>query len=204
MKQSPPTTNHWPAIATTLATLAALGVAIHGIGYFTQPEHAPLLRVHSGFNRTVLLIHIVGSCIAIVTGPVQFVAALRARFPRWHRGVGYGYFAGVAVGGTAGLYSSTVSMGGLVAHTGFFLLAALWLATAGFALAAIRRRRIALHREWMVRCYALTFAGVTLRLWLPFLSAASGSFDEAYQTVAWLCWVPNLILAEVWNRRTHA
>ncbi|MBM3878088.1 MAG: DUF2306 domain-containing protein [Verrucomicrobia bacterium] len=191
------------AIIAGLATLAALAVAIHGIGYFTHPGHAPLLRVHSGLNRTVLLIHIIGSCVAIVTGPVQFVAALRTRFPRWHRRVGYGYFAGVSVGGVAGLYSATVSMGGLVAHTGFFLLAVFWLATAAFALAAIRQRRIALHREWMVRCYALTFAAVTLRLWLPFLTAASGSFDEAYQTVAWLSWVPNLIVAEIWNRKTQ-
>jgi len=94
-------------------------------------------------------------------------------------------------------------MGGLVAHTGFFLLGVLWLATTALALSAILQRRITLHREWMVRGYALTFAAVTLRLWLPLLAAVSGSFEEAYQTVAWLCWVPNLIVAEIWNRKTQ-
>lgn len=191
-------------IIAGLATLAAVAVASHGLGYFTHPGRAPLLRVHSGMNRTLLLIHIIGSSVAIVTGPAQFVAALRTRFPKWHRRVGYSYFVGVAVGGVAGLYSATVSMGGLAAHAGFFLLGVLWLATAVFALAAIRQRRIVLHREWMVRCYALTFAAVTLRLWLPLLTAATGSFDEAYQTVAWLCWVPNLIVAEIWNRKIQA
>lgn len=190
-------------IIAGLATVAAVAVAIHGLGYFTHPGRAPLLRVHSGINRTVLLIHIIGSCVAIVTGPMQFLAALRTRFPKWHRGVGYSYFVGVAVGGMAGLYSATVSMGGLVAHTGFFLLGVLWLATTTLALSAILQRRITLHREWMVRGYALTFAAVTLRLWLPLLAAVSGSFEEAYQTVAWLCWVPNLIVAEIWNRKAQ-
>lgn len=191
-------------IIAGLATMAAVTVAIHGLGYFTHPGRAPLLRVHSGINRTVLLIHIIGSCVAIVTGPVQFVATLRTRFPKWHRWAGYSYIVGVAVGGVAGLYSATVSMGGLVAHTGFFSLGVLWLATTALALSAIRQRRIELHREWMVRCYALTFAAVTLRLWLPLLTAVSGSFNEAYQTVAWLCWVPNLIVAEIWNRKIQA
>jgi uncharacterized membrane protein len=191
----------WHTIAWGLGSLAALGVALYSLGYFTHSAHAPLLKVHSGLNRTVLLIHIIGSCVAIATGPIQFLPKLRARFPKWHRSIGYLYFAGVAIGGGAGLYSATVSMGGLVAHVGFFLLAMLWLITAARALAAIRRRNIPLHREWMVRCYSLTFAAVTLRLWLPILTAASGSFDEAYQTVAWLSWVPNLILAEAWIRR---
>ncbi len=49
----------------------------------------------------------------------------------------------------------------------------------------------------MIRNFALTFAAVTLRLWLPAFQAASGSFLDAYRTVAWLCWVPNAIAAEI-------
>lgn len=191
------------AIVWGFGSLAALGVAIYSLGYFMQSDDAPLLKVHGGLNRLVLLIHIMGSLVAIVTGPTQFLPGLRARFPKSHRANGYLYFTGVAVGGSAGLYSATVSMGGLVAHTGFFLLAMLWMSTAAQSLAAIRRRDIPLHREWMVRCYALTFAAVTLRLWLPVLTAASGSYDQAYQTVAWLSWVPNLIVAEMWIQRTQ-
>ncbi len=49
----------------------------------------------------------------------------------------------------------------------------------------------------MIRNFALTGAAVTLRLWLPALQAASGSFMDAYRTVVWLCWVPNAIAAEI-------
>ncbi len=48
----------------------------------------------------------------------------------------------------------------------------------------------------MIRSYALTFAAVTLRIYLPLSQIAGMPFDPAYQTISWLCWVPNLIVAE--------
>lgn len=48
----------------------------------------------------------------------------------------------------------------------------------------------------MIRRYALTFAAVTLRIYLPLSQVAGLPFDPAYQTISWFCWVPNLIVAE--------
>ncbi len=48
----------------------------------------------------------------------------------------------------------------------------------------------------MTRSYALTLAAVTLRIWLPMSQVAGIPFADAYQVVAWLCWVPNLVVAE--------
>jgi hypothetical protein len=59
-----------------------------------------------------------------------------------------------------------------------------------------RRRRIDLHRAWMLRSYSLTFAAVTLRIWLPLSQVAGLPFLPSYQAIAWLCWVPNLIVVE--------
>ncbi len=58
-----------------------------------------------------------------------------------------------------------------------------------------------LHRIWMIRSAGLTFAGVTLRLWLPAQLIFGVPFDVAYQVVAWVCWVPNLIVAEYFVRK---
>jgi hypothetical protein len=64
----------------------------------------------------------------------------------------------------------------------------------------------------MVRAFALTYAAVTLRLWLGLLigaQAAAGlpaevAFDRAYAIVPFLSWVPNLLVAELYlRRRTH-
>jgi hypothetical protein len=48
----------------------------------------------------------------------------------------------------------------------------------------------------MIRSYALCLAAVTLRLWLPVGLAQGVRFEVMYPLVAWLCWVPNLMLAE--------
>ena len=49
---------------------------------------------------------------------------------------------------------------------------------------------------------ALAFAAVTLRLYLPLAAVAGFSFAEAYPLVAWLCWLPNLVIAERALRRS--
>jgi len=56
----------------------------------------------------------------------------------------------------------------------------------------------------MIRNFALTFAAVTLRIWLPLMAGLMHvPFTPAYVTVSWLCWVPNLLLAEVLVHRPH-
>jgi hypothetical protein len=87
-------------------------------------------------------------------------------------------------------------MGGPVAHVGFALLAVLWVGTAGAAYLAIREGDVTRHRRWVTRSYALALAAVTLRIELPLMLVAGMPFDVAYPFVAWLCWVPNLLVAE--------
>jgi hypothetical protein len=54
------------------------------------------------------------------------------------------------------------------------------------------------HRSWMIRNFSLTFAAVTLRIILPVEIAVLGiNFPDAYRIVAWACWVPNLLVAEL-------
>ena len=48
----------------------------------------------------------------------------------------------------------------------------------------------------MLRSYALTLAAVTLRLYMPAFAIAGVGFDAAYPLIAWLCWVPNLVVVE--------
>jgi hypothetical protein len=50
----------------------------------------------------------------------------------------------------------------------------------------------------LYRSYALTLAAVTLRIYLPLSHALEIGFEDAYRLVSWLCWVPNLVIVEVW------
>ena len=53
------------------------------------------------------------------------------------------------------------------------------------------------HERWMIRSFSLTFAAVTLRLYIPIGMIAGFPFNQAYVAIAWLCWVPNLMAAEL-------
>jgi len=82
------------------------------------------------------------------------------------------------------------------------LLGVIWLLATLRALQVVVRGQIALHQAWMIRSIALTFAGVTLRVLLPVQLLAGISIDVAYPVVAWLCWVPNLVVAEHFIRKS--
>ncbi|HYO78416.1 MAG TPA: DUF2306 domain-containing protein, partial [Thermoanaerobaculia bacterium] len=84
---------------------------------------------------------------------------------------------------------------GWITHLGFGTLGAFLVFTTLAAFLAIRKGDVERHRSWMIRSYALMFAAVMLRLELPFLGAAFG-FDDGYRIVAWLCWIPNALVAE--------
>jgi hypothetical protein len=57
--------------------------------------------------------------------------------------------------------------------------------------------RYARHGRWMARSFALTFAAVTLRLYMPLASFLPVSGEDAYRAIAYLCWIPNLLIAEL-------
>ena len=151
-----------------------------------------------------LATHLAGGLVALAIGPWQLNSRLRARAINWHRWMGRGYVVAVLVGGLAALPLAARSQAGLVAHIGFGLLAILWLTATALAYFRIRAGDRVSHREWMIRSYSLTLAAVTLRVYLPLSQVAGIPFADAYQAIAWICWMPNLVMAEwvVLRRRT--
>jgi uncharacterized membrane protein len=160
--------------------------------YF-EPQRAVYFAHTAG-----ILTHIAGAMLAVIIGPFQFLPRIITdRYLKLHRWLGRTYLVGVLFGGLAGLYMAFLAYGGLPSRLGFGLLAIVWLFSGLMAYRHIRRKEIQSHRQWMVRNYALTFAAVTLRLWLILFQMAEFEFIESYITVAWLSWVPNLMIAEV-------
>lgn len=146
--------------------------------------------------------HITLGGLALLSGCTQFLSGLRQKRLSLHRSLGKVYVAAVMLSGVAGLGIAFAASGGVWAQTGFAALGFLWLYTTAKAFLAIKKREIAEHQNWMTRSYALCFGAVTLRLWLPlFLGALGMSFDFAYPIIAWISWVPNLLVAEWIIRR---
>ena len=164
-----------------------------------------------------LFVHAFSSGIALVIGPFQFLQGLRDRRPTLHRWMGRIYLTAILIGGLSAFVIAPGLISGLVGEIGLMSLAALWLWTGWMAYINIRAGNIEAHRNWMTRNYALTFAGVMLRLWLGTLIATqlpmldtkyAGDFNnlfvEVYRVVMWLSWVPNLIVAEWIIQRRRA
>ena len=148
--------------------------------------------------------HIIFGGLALLIGWMQFMPKFRNRNLKLHRLVGMLYILAIVLSGLAGLYLAFYAEGGLVAKLGFGGLAIAWLFTTGQAYISVKKRNIEAHKRWMIRSYALTFAAVTLRIWLPLFQYAIGmDFITAYVIIAWLCWVPNLAWAE-WKVRRLA
>ncbi len=187
----------WIVLALFAWTVAAYAIAVLLIPSFGPP----FIRQRLAELPFAVIGHIAGGAIALFAGAFQMNAALRARFLRMHRWSGRVYVGAVLVGGLGGLTLATRSQGGLVTHVGFGLLAVLWIATTAAAYWYIRRGDVTTHRRWMIRSYSLTFAAVTLRIYLPLALVSGIPFIEAYQAIAWLCWVPNLLVAEWWLLR---
>jgi predicted membrane protein DUF2306 len=153
---------------------------------------------------TMLIMHIVGAMLAILIGPFQFLPGIRkGRWLKVHRWLGRTYLLSVLVGGIGGLYMAPFAYGGIISRLGFGALGCLWLYSGYQAYRHIRNKEIEVHRQWMIRNYALTFAGVMLRLWVPLSGAIGIDFTTAYVMIGWMCWVPNLLVAEWIIRSTR-
>ncbi len=149
----------------------------------------------------VLYAHIVTAIFALGLGPFQlFIKPTPAR-RRWHRRLGYGYVLSIMVSGIVNVYLSFFATGGWVSGLGFISLDILWVATTLTALRKIMSKDVQAHKEWMLRSYALTFSAVTLRICLAPLIILLGDFEAAFRVVAWLCWIPNLLVIEAVIRR---
>jgi len=156
-------------------------------------------------NPIPLLMHIAGSMLATILGPFQFLRKIRTgRYLKIHRWLGRAYILGVLFGGVGGAYMGTIAYGSPIARLGLMTVAALWLASGFMAYTNIRSKKIEQHRQWMVINYAITFAGVTLRLWQIVFGVIGLDFLTGYIIVTWLSWVPNLLVALWINNRNHS
>jgi uncharacterized membrane protein len=191
-----------------LMALLAIGITVYAVGPYLalNPAISRIpLNPAVAWHFTILVTHAVTGGVALLLGPWQFVPRLRTRFPALHRTCGRIYMICVAIGSMAALYSAIVSLDGFVAQVGFVFLAVLWFYSIAQAYRAIRRGQVQLHRVWMIRNYALTFAAVILRIWLGLgivvLVLTHNMHGPATSTVvyvsaAWVSWVLPLVFVE--------
>ena len=187
-------------VGGALALLLSVAVAL--FSYRFLPMIGPISPeiLANLYARPWLTLHAGGAATALLVGGFQFLPAVRRR-RRLHRWIGRVYAGGCIFAGCAGFVLAFGTTAGPVAALGFGLLAPIWVYCTAQGWLTARARRFDEHRRWMIRSFALTFAAVTLRLYLPLGVMAGLSFHQIYVATAWISWIPNLLLAELYLRR---
>ncbi len=187
-----------------VSAVLAVGVALASYRYLAELGPPPPNVAGNRFVSPWLVVHAGGASTALLIGWLQFLTGLRARRPAVHRWTGRAYVIACLVGGLSGLMLAIGTTAGPVGGVGFGLLAVAWLLTTALGWRTAMERRFAEHRRWMIRSWALTLAAVTLRIYLPASMLLPWPMDTSYIAIAWLCWVPNLLITEWWLRRREA
>lgn len=184
--------------------LFAVFIGLYPLRFIGLPYEESLLGsksetlLNSSIYLTAFYAHIFLGGLALLTGFSQFYKKLRRKRPALHRTLGKIYVIAVLLSGMAGLGIAFYATGGIIPSLGFGGLALSWLYTTSNAYTSIKKMDIDAHQRWMIRSYALCFAAVTLRLYLPlFTGLLNMDFITAYKIIAWLCWVPNIFVAEI-------
>jgi uncharacterized membrane protein len=210
------------ALRSAVNFLAFIGVAVaarriiylvpilaHG---YSPPAIAPGSRaaqfaaLDKVFARHPILtmIHIVPGLLFMVLGPFQFSKSIRARHLQWHRWNGRIFVAvGFIIGISALVMSFTMqSIGGVNQAAATILFGAFFLFALSKAVWHIIRREIVLHRQWMIRSYAIGLAVATIRPIIGIFFATSPLTGltpyQFFGTAFWIGFVLHLIAAEAW------
>jgi uncharacterized membrane protein len=154
--------------------------------------------------RIAFFIHVYASIWVLLAGFTQFSRRIQRNRPKLHRAMGYIYVTNVLlITGPAGLLMGFYANGGISSRIAFVTLALLWIFFTAMALIKARQKDFKAHRRYMIRSYALTLSALTLRAWK---FGITNSFElppmDVYRTVAWLGFVPNIIVAELIIKRT--
>lgn len=192
-----------------LVLLIALGfVARYVLHYYLHYGEAEFTKQPTGAPnywrmRSWLMLHITSGALALLIGPLQFSEQLRRRSLWAHRISGRVYVAAILIACTCAIRLAVGTSFERGFGFGLGTLAVVWGSATLMGFSTARQGQIAVHKEWMVRSYVLTFAFVTFRLltYSPLLAWLPDSEREI--TGTWLCWSIPLFVTDIvlqWKR----
>jgi uncharacterized membrane protein len=143
-------------------------------------------------------IHVTCAIFALLAGFTQFNSYILTQQPIIHKNIGKLYvfiilFFAAPSGFVIGLHAN----GGFYSQIAFVLLSILWFYFTLKGFLKIKNRDVISHKMFMYRSFALTFSAISLRMWkviLVYLFQPSPM--DVYQIIAWLGWIPNLLIVE--------
>lgn len=194
-------------IATILLVFIGSAAAGRRIYVLLGPVHpgrslAAGAALDQGFraHSLITLLHVIPALLLIILMPLQFVERIRVLQPAWHRWSGRLIIVlGFIVGSTALVMSYTMAIGGANETAATTLFALLFLLFLSLGFRSIRQRRVAQHREWMIRAFGVALGIATTRPIVgAFFAARRLTPHEFFGTAFWLGFTITLLAAESW------
>lgn len=141
--------------------------------------------------------HVYTSIFVLLSG---FLAMIRKDFglKNFHKNTGKFYiFLILVFAAPSGIYMGFFANGNMYSKISFIILGALWWFSTFKAYELARQKKFKEHKQWMWRSFAFTLSAITLRMWkVIIVYLFHPSPMDVYQIIAWLGWVPNLLLIE--------
>jgi uncharacterized membrane protein YozB (DUF420 family) len=192
-------------VGYVLLLLLAVPLAINALSYGNfNPEYGFLRlkakAIETGLYLPAYYAHVLVAGLILPLGVIQVHPVWGQKWRRLHRLMGKFYVAGVLLLAAPGGLLMSIFIGrGPWVLSSFILQSACWFAFTLIAFLHIRSGNIDNHRRWMIRSFSVAMAAITLRLYV-FISSWSIDLSQpvAYGTIAWLSWVPNLLLVELY------
>lgn len=186
----------------SMIAVASTYVLYHNERFLVDSSH-PVWQHYAPF-KWWLLPHGIFGAIVLLFAPFQFSNRLRQRFTRAHRVMGRMYVFGAFVLAPLGAYIQFYQerFGAPRSFTILAIVDALMLmgATATAGLFAYKRK-IALHRQWATRSYAIALVFIAGRFVLG-VTGWEALGVEIVQAIIWACLALSVVLADVsihWN-----
>lgn len=147
-------------------------------------------------------LHVYSSIFVLLAG---FFAIIRQDFgiENFHKNAGKLYiFLIIFCAAPSGIYMGFHANGNFSAKLSFVILGTLWWFSTFKAFLLARNKKFNKHKEWMWRSFALTLSALTLRIWKVFIVYLFHPNPmDVYQIIAWLGWIPNILLIEFLIRK---
>jgi len=198
---------HW-LVPSGLIALSLVPVAAGSARLAQLASGAPATAANERFVSTPLpvVLHIVGATIFCLLGALQFSTSLRRR--AWHRRSGRVVVPAGVVAALSGLwmavYYDLPETDNQVLEGVRLVVGVGMVTTLLLAVGAVRRRDFTLHREWMMRGYALGIgAGTQVLTNLPWVIAFGTPSPMVRAGLMSAGWVINLAVAEWFIRRAR-
>jgi hypothetical protein len=188
-----------------LFALLGITLAINALTYLNFDSGYKFLRlkqeaIKTGWYLPGYYSHVLISGIILVIGFIQNINSVRIRFSRAHRYLGSIYVFGILFFAAPGAIVMSFFIGrGMLVFTSFIVQCSLWLWFTTIAYQKAKAKDFIGHEKWMLRSFSLTIAAITLRIYI-FIFAFNTDLSQAnnYALLAWLSWVPNILLVEGW------